>query len=165
MPPLTFQIGSSDHSNAMVPSIIGGIICLVILCGVWRKRRSRRTTEKVDDLIKDEPARVQDLQRDNQPNTTIASYNPPAQEVLTPTFQNAIIPLATPVPLPAPDVELHFQQRLIELQDESVRAQGAERAREQAERTRLEAEQALAAYQARQRESVTGDVPPPYTFV
>jgi hypothetical protein len=150
----------------MVPGIIGGIIfCLIILCGVWHKRWSRQTTEKVDDLIKDEPARVQDLQHDNQPNTTIASYNPPAQEVLTPTFQNAIIPLATPVPLPAPDVELHFQQWLIELQDESVRAQEAEQAQEQAECTRLEAEQALAAYQARQHESVTGDVPPPYMFV
>jgi hypothetical protein len=103
-----------------------------------------------------------------------------------PTLQSSVVPFAAPAP-GAPAVESDFRQRLIELQDQSLRTRDealrardetaragdeavltrdeAERTRIAAEQTRLETEQTLAEYRAQQGdEHVAGEHPPPYAF-
>jgi len=62
-----------------------------------------------------------------------------------------------PIVPSVPAVEPDFEQRLMELQEESLRT------RDEAERTRHAAEQTLAAYRAQHGgEAAMGDAPPPY---
>jgi hypothetical protein len=93
------------------------------------------------------------LLEDLHPNPTLPSYHPPHQELQ--------VPVPGPIVPSVHAVEPDFEQRLIELQEESLRT------RDEAERPRHAAEQTLAAYRARAQhggEAATGDAdaPPPY---
>jgi len=89
------------------------------------------------------------LLEDLNPHPTIPRYIPPRQEPQ--------VPVPGPIVPSVPAVEPDFEQRLMELQEESLRT------RDEAERTRHAAEQTLAAYRAQHGgEAAMGDAPPPY---